>query len=80
MKIAGENLRKLATGLYVSKGKRGLIIDFLAFTELDRSADEEVIREALYKKLTEYASDSVECLVFKDCENWDTYTFKTPLK
>lgn len=76
MKIAGENLRKIATGLYASKGMCGLVIDIFAFTELDRTADENAIAEELQKRLSEYASDKVECLVFKDSENWDTYSVK----
>ena len=74
MKIVNINFNEITSGLYLSDGKKGLIIDVLTFTGLSREATNEDITSTLNARLKEFASDTVEFIAIKDEEHW---LFKT---
>lgn len=70
MKIANINFNKIMTnrfdsGLYLSEDKKGLIVEIFVSTGIVRGLVEDCeVADALYKVLSENASDELECLLF----------------
>lgn len=87
MKIANVNFNMIMTnrfdsGLYLSEDKKGLIVEIFVSTGIVRGlVEDSEVADALYKVLSENASNDIECLIISNNEGvgFDYYDIRLDL-
>ena len=79
MKFAGQNFIETGIGIYISEDGKTLVIDVFASTNTDRSADDELIADGIYRCIQDpwalKYKHGIESIVF-NCDEYRGYCYK----
>lgn len=74
MKIVNIDFKEILPGLYISEGKKGLVIEMFDLTGLDKNVDFSKLSAEVILQIEEYVwsyADTIEAIVFDNRKYWE---------